>query len=323
MLKAETGREALRSARPVQDVEVFPWPAVLGAEVRCGDVRTLTDDAMKQVYQAWLDNLVVVFRDQALSDDDMLAFARRFGENHEAAPPHMMPVGMKARHNPYIGIISNVMENGVPIGSLGFGEAVWHTDHSYKEEPLKASLLYAHEVPEAGGETGFANMYLALETLPDDLRRRIEGRTIKNDMTYNSAGQIRRGFSAPKDVVSAPGPSHPIVRTHPETGHNALYLGRRPNAYVNGLPVEESEALLDALWRHATQVQLTWHHKWRVGDVLIWDNRCAMHHRNAFAPDARRVMHRTTVKGTRPYFSPDASRLPPHPRGHLKVHARS
>ena len=105
-------------------IEVIPWPAVIGAEVKCGDLRHLDDETSKAVYQAWLDNLVVVFRGQDLSDDDLLAFARHFGENHEAAPPHMMPVGMKARHNPLIGIISNVIENGVPIGSLGFGKPV-------------------------------------------------------------------------------------------------------------------------------------------------------------------------------------------------------
>lgn len=298
-------------------VQVIPWPAVLGAEVRCGDLRDLDEETSQIVYQAWLDHLVVVFRDQSLSDDDLLAFARHFGENHEAAPPEMMPPGMKERHHKQIGIISNVIEDGVPIGSLGYGEAVWHTDHSWKDVPLKGSILHSLEIPESGGETGFANMYMAIETLSKDLRKRIEGLSIKNDITYNSGGQLRRGFTPPADVKSAPGPSHPIVRTHPETGYNTLYLGRRPNAYVNGLSIEESEKLLNELWSHATQESFTWHHKWRVGDVLIWDNRCTMHHRNAFDKNSRRIMHRTTVKGDRPYVSPDASRMPPHPRsGH-------
>ena len=157
-------------------------------------------------------------------------------------------------------------------------------------------------------------MYLALEMLPEALRSRIHGLTIKSDMTYNSGGQLRRGLTPPADVISAPGPSHPIVRTHPETGHNTLYLGRRPNAYVNGLPVEQSETLLNALWSHATQEAFTYHHEWRVGDVLIWDNRCTMHHRNPFDPQSRRVMHRTTVKGSRPYYSGEAEKMPPHPR---------
>jgi taurine dioxygenase len=281
-------------------------------------VRDLDTAAWKTIYQGWLENLVVLFRGQHLSDEEFLEFAKHFGELHIAAPPNMMPVGMKARDNEYVGIISNVVENGVPIGSLGHGEAVWHTDHSYKEEPLKASVLYALEVPPVGGDTGFANMYLALETLPPKLRTRIKGLTIKNDMTYNSAGQIRRGFSPVTDVRSAPGPSHPIIRTHPETGYNALYLGRRPNAYINGLPVEESEALLNALWTHASQPQFTWHHKWKVGDILIWDNRCAMHHRTPFDAQSRRVMHRTAIKGTAPFESEEAGKKPPHLRSNLK-----
>jgi taurine dioxygenase len=278
-------------------------------------VRALSDAATAAVYQAWLDNLVLVFRGQELSDDDLLAFSRRFGENQPASEGNMRPAGIRERHNPYIGIISNVIENGVAIGSLGFGEAVWHTDHSYKEVPLKATLLHAREVTEAGGETGFANMYAALETLPRDLRARIHGLTIKNDMTYNSAGELRRGFSPVTDVREAPGPSHPIVRTT-ETGHDALYLGRRPNAYVNGLPLEESEALLDALWAHASQPRFSFHHKWRVGDVIVWDNRCTMHHRNPFDPQLRRIMYRATVKGAIPQAAGTAV-TPAHPRSHL------
>jgi taurine dioxygenase len=301
-------------------VEVVPWPAVLGAEIRCDDVRDLDSESAKAVYDAWLDHLVLLFRGQTLSDEDMLAFARHFGENHQAAPKNMMPAQMKERHNPLIGIISNVIENGVPIGSLGYGEAVWHTDHSWNEIPLKGSILHSKEVPDVGGETGFSNMYLALETLPAATVARLKGLTIKNDMTYNSAGQLRRGFEPVTDVRKAPGPSHPIIRTHPETGRNTLYLGRRPNAYINGLSVQESEDLLNMLWAHGSQPQFTYHHKWKVGDILIWDNRCTMHHRNAFDQNARRIMHRTTVKGDRPVELPEAAGRPAHPRSALKTH---
>lgn len=296
-------------------IEVKPCPAVLGAEIRCGDVRNLDQESMRSIRQAWLDHLVLVFRGQQLTDNDLLAFARRFGEIHEATSGNMLAVGMKERPNPYINIISNVIVDGVPIGTLGYGEAVWHTDYNYKEEPLSASILYSLEVPESGGETGFANMYLALETLPENLKTRIKGLTIKHDTTYNSSGTIRRGFSPVTDVRTAPGPSHPIVRTHPESGCNALYLGRRPNAYINGLTVEDSDALLDEIWKHAIQPQFTWHHKWRAGDIIVWDNRCTMHHRNSFDPNMRRIMHRAIVKGTRPYTSKED--LPPHPRSHL------
>jgi taurine dioxygenase len=299
-------------------IEIRPWPAAIGAEVLCGDVRALSDAAAAAVYRAWLDHLVLVFRAQDLTDEELLAFSRRFGENQAAAEGNFRPAGIRERDNPYIGVISNVVENGVAIGSLGFGEAVWHTDHSYKEQPVKATLLHAREVTEKGGETGFANMYAALETLPQALRERIGGRSIKNDMTYNSAGELRRGFTPVADVREAPGPSHPIVRTT-ETGHNALYLGRRPNAYVNGLPVAESEQLLDALWAHASQPCFSWHHKWRVGDIIVWDNRCAMHRRNPFDPAARRIMHRATVKGDAPHEDPAAQARGPHPRSMMVV----
>ena len=203
-------------------------------------------------------------------------------------------------------VISNVMENGgMPIGSLGDGECLWHTDMSYAPIPPKASCLYSLEVPVGQGDTGFLNMYHAYETLPEALRKQVEGRTIKHETRYTLDGFDRQGgpplaevkAKGTLDIGALPGTSHPIVRTHPETGRKALYIGRRQNTCVNGLPVEESEALLDALWAHAEDLGArTWHQRWRVGDLAIWDNRCVMHRRDAFSPDVRRVMHRTQVK---------------------------
>lgn len=285
--------------------------APLGAEVRCGDVRALTDEGYSVLRQAALDHLVIVIRGQTLTDPELIEFGRHIG------PLDVAPLAKtgkeQARSHPEIIVVSNVTENGVPIGVLRDAEVVWHSDNSYRETPLSYSALYALEVPPAGGETGFANMYLALETLPPALRAKIEGRTIKHDLTYNSAGDLRAGFSPVDDVRKAPGPSHPIVRTHPDTGFNALYLGRRPNAYIDGLDVAESEALLDALWTHATQPAFQWHHVWRAGDILMWDNRCVMHHRNPFDGGSRRVMHRIQCAGERPSHARDA-RQDRHPR---------
>jgi taurine dioxygenase len=188
---------------------------------------------------------------------------------------------------------------------------------SYIEVPPDASILYAIEVPDAGGETGFCNMYRALETLPQALRSCIAGLTIKHDATHNSGGFLRKGFDLPADVSRSPGPSHPAIRTHPETGCDALFLGRRPYAYVQGLAIAESEALLDRLWAHAARPELAWYHTWAVGDVVIWDNRCTMHRRNAFDNAARRIMHRTQIKGTRPYCDGAGERKLPHPRALL------
>ena len=220
--------------------------------------------------------------------------SQRFGELDWA------PVQENGRRfvegHPEIYVVSNVMENGVSIGSLGAGEAVWHTDMSYQPQPPKASMLYALEVPPTGGNTWFCNMYRAWEEMPATLKRRVEGRRLKHDGTYNSGGYVREGVTATDDPMSSPGTYHPIGLRHPETGRIALYLGRRRNAYVEDLEPAESEALLDELWSFATRPDLAWSHRWRVGDVVLWDNRCTMHRRDPFDASARRIMHRTQVK---------------------------
>jgi taurine dioxygenase len=194
-----------------------------------------------------------------------------------------------------------VVENGQPIGQLGAYEAVWHTDMSYVAAPPSASALYSLEAPPSGGNTGFCNMYLAYDTLPAGLRHDIEGRLCRHDASRNSAGELRRGFVDAPDPTQVVGAEHPVVRTHPVTGRKALFLGRRPNAYIPGLPLADSEALLDALWAHCTKPEFAWYQQWRKGDLILWDNRCVMHRRDAFDPAARRVMHRTQIKGDRPF----------------------
>jgi taurine dioxygenase len=292
-------------------VRVLPFDAKLGALVQCDDVRNLDDSTFREVYQAFLDHLVIVIRGPELSDENLLAFGRRFGE----LQPDVSDLKLKPQIYPEISVVSNVIEDGVPIGRLGDGEATWHTDISYVDAPPTASILYSLEVPPTGGNTGFTNMYLAYDTLPSDLREQIRGRTIKHDRRYTGGGYLRPGYTGKEDPRTAPGPNHPIVRMHPETSCNALYLGRR-HAYVNGLSVQESEALLEALWKHATQPEFTWHHEWKVGDILIWDNRCVMHRRDAFDPQSRRVMHRTQCKGT-PVL-PARADAPSHARAHLQ-----
>ena len=286
------------TASLASSIEVVPTGAFLGAEVRCGDVRALGDAEYAAIRQAALDHLVIVIRGQQLTDPELIAFGARFGPL-DCAP--LAKTGKeKARTHPEIVVVSNVLENGQAIGVLRDAEVVWHSDNSYRENPLSFSALYSHEIPPSGGNTGFANMYYALETLDPALRAKIEGRTLKHDMTYNSAGDLREGFQPVSDVRDAPGPHHPIVRTHGETGYNALYLGRRPNAYIDGLSVADSESLLEALWAHATRPAYTWHHVWRAGDILMWDNRCVMHRRDPFDGGYRRVMHRVQCAGEKP-----------------------
>jgi len=298
-------------------VEVIPTRFPLGAEVRCGDLRNVEEDTRRVLMQAWHDHLVLLFRGQSFVPQDLVNFAKIFGEIDRAAPDSEMPAGQKPRFDPHISVVSNVVEGGVRLGSLGDGEVVWHTDHSYHEVPLAGSALFAFEVPPAAGRTGFINMYQALETLPAAVREKIGGRTIKNDSTYNSAGQIRRGMSPVIDVRKGPGVNHPAIRTHPGTKHNALYLGRRPNAYINGMDVDESDALLNFLWGHATS-QSPWYNEWKAGDVVIWDNRCVMHRREPFDPSHRRIMYRAQTRGTKPVLEADASATS-HPRSQLSA----
>jgi taurine dioxygenase len=276
-------------------LDVVPTGAALGAEVRGVDLRSIADATFTEIYRAWLDHSVLLFRDQQLSDTNLIAFSRRFGTLDQA------PIQENGRRfvegHPEIYVVSNVVENGIAIGSLGAGEAVWHTDMSYLPDPPKASALYALEVPSAGGDTSFCTMYGAWETLPDDLRATALGLRVKHDGTYNSGGYVRAGVTPTDDPHTAPGTFHPLVCVHPETGRQHLYLGRRRNAWLEGLPLDTSAALLDRIWETATADAHTWRHSWHAGDLVLWDNRCVMHRRDAFDPGSRRIMHRTQIKG--------------------------
>jgi taurine dioxygenase len=278
---------------------IAPTSGGLGAEIRGVDLRRLDEDAFSVIRRAWLDNLVLLFRDQDLTDADLIAFSRRFGDL-DLAP--IQESGRRCVEGmPEVYVVSNVLKDGEPIGSLGSGEAVWHTDMSYVTEPPMASMLYALEVPPTGGNTEFVNMYSVYEALPTELQRRIAGLRVKHDGTYNSGGYVRQGVTPMHDPRESPGALHPLVCTHPETRRRVLYLGRRRNAYIEGFDLPNSDALLDELWSYTDRAEFVWHTVWRVGDLVLWDNRCTMHRRDPFDPAARRIMHRTQIKGqTRP-----------------------
>jgi taurine dioxygenase len=276
-------------------IEVIPTGRALGAEVRGIDLRTLGDAAFARLIQAWHQYSVVLIRNQWVSDEELIAFSRRLGDL-DWAP--IQETGRRFVEGlPEIYIVSNVKVNGEPIGSLGDGEAVWHTDMSYLDVPPKASILYSLEVPPVGGNTSFCTMYGIYEALPQRLKDRLSGLKIKHDGTYNSGGYVRQGVTPTDDPRTSPGAVHPLVCTHPDTGGRMLYLGRRRNAYLIGLSLWESEALLDELWSFVDRPEFAWEHVWRDGDLVLWDNRCTMHRRDAFDPSSRRVMHRTQVKG--------------------------
>jgi taurine dioxygenase len=290
---------------------VTPFEAGLGAEIGGIDIREpLAPAERDRIRAAWLDHLVLRFRESPMDDAQHMAFTRQFGElefNPGALIAKQYGVenyssGRRAEVPPEISVISNIIEDGKAIGGFGDGEAFWHTDSSFVDVPPAASLLRSLEVPpaSAGGATEFLNVYSAYETLPADVKRRIEGLTMIHAATHDSSGKVREEFASVTDLAKMPGARQPMVRTHPETGRKALFLGRRINAYVVGLSVEDSEALLDFLWEHTVQEKFTWRQEWRVGDLIWWDNRCAMHRRDAFDPAMRRLMHRTQLKGTRP-----------------------
>ena len=284
------------STRLNNNFDVTPLDAPLGAEVRGLDLTlSLGGDALDALSAAWLEYSVLVFRGQALEDDQLIEFSRHFGELDPPGPnPYGRPINPD---NPLINIISNIEKDGQPIGNLGYGEAVWHADMTYVETPPRGAVLHAHELPPAGGNTYFANMHLAYETLDESLKARFEPLMAIHDASRNSAGMLRKGYAEITDVRDTPGARHPLVHTHPRSGKKCLFLGRRPNSYIVGLEVDESEALLDTLWAHATQAHHAMTHEWRLGDVLMWDNLAVLHKRDAFDPNARRRLHRTQLKG--------------------------
>ena len=294
---------------------VVPTGAAVGAEIEGVDLAApVPDDVKAALRRAWADHMVLLVRGQRLTDEQLLEASGIFGPPHDSAARHYhLAAGhgvddsfMVSRH-PSITIIPTLYASGKPVldnGGLGSYEVVWHTDNSYVKVPPAGSMLYALEVPlNGGGDTSFNNQYLAYEELPEELKRAIEGSYQVHDSSRNSAGVLRPGVKLPTKPEEVEGPTHPLVRVHPVTGRRALYLGRRrvwPSNYIIGIPNADSERLLDRLWAHATQPKYAWTHQWKIGDLLLWDNRCCMHYRTEVDVAQRRLMHRTTIKGEPP-----------------------
>ncbi|MEC8526312.1 MAG: TauD/TfdA family dioxygenase [Pseudomonadota bacterium] len=266
-----------------------------GADITGVDLANLTDDTFEAIYRAWLSFGVLRFKGQTLNKDSLQTFSQRFG------PLEQIPIGrmseeQKARlDNLFVTPISNIKVDGKPIGGLGDAEATWHSDMTYVEVPPPASVLLGVEIPQNGGDTFFADQRAALASLPDDLRQSIEGLSIKHNAAHDSVGNLRPGFEAFDDPRDAPGAVHPIIRTHNETGDACLYLGRREWAYIPGLSLEESEALLDELWSYAVPADYVVEQNWTPGDVIIWDNRRCLHKRTSIDPSQRRLLLRCQV----------------------------
>ena len=280
-------------------MRIIPIGEMIAADIQDANLSQPLDDvSIAAITKAWNENLVLRFRNQHLSDADLIRFSSYFGE---LDPPGPNPYGVTFLPEfPEINVISNVKDDtGVPIGNLGDGEAVWHADMTYIDNPPEAGILYALEVPVGQGDTYFANMVAAYNDLPSDLRVAIEGKTLIHDAAHNSAGMLRKGYEEITDIKLTPGARHPLAYED-QHGRVSLFLGRRPHAYIVGMDESDSNSLLDALWAHATRPKYSWHNEWQKGDLVMWQNRMVMHRRDAFDPSTRRVMHRTQLKGKSP-----------------------
>jgi taurine dioxygenase len=263
----------------------------LGAEILDVDASAPIDAVLSATLQdIWHQNLVLLLRDQRLSMEDQVRFAECFG------PPATIHTPEHRAGHPAVMLISNVRENGRLIGALPDGEMHFHTDQCHQERPAKASMLYAIEIPHVGGNTLFANAYMAYESLPADVQRRIEGKRAINAYDYDSAS-MKRGTRLGESV---PHYAHPMVRTHPATRRKALYVNRLMTIAIEGMAQAESDELLNFLFDHQEQRQFVYEHVWRVGDLLMWDNRCTLHARTDFSAAERRLMRRVTILGEKP-----------------------
>jgi taurine dioxygenase len=280
-------------------LEVVPLTKHIGAEIRGIDLRdTLDGETIAAIHQAWLDHLVLVFRGQSFSQEDLIRATGFFGEMGALSrPPKYFPKGY-AKLLPNIMMISNIRENGETIGALPDGEMNFHHDMIHAELPHNGTLLYSVEIPSYGGDTLFASGYAAYDTLDPAIRNRLEGRKALNHYNYGTTirGDTSKAVEAFNEAV------HPVFRTHDETGRKAVYVDRLMSMRVIDMPQEESDALLNAVFDHSERPEFVYRHVWRVGDLIVWDNRCSSHARDDFPSDQRRLMLRTTVKGrVRPY----------------------
>ena len=273
------------------EIGIHPVAGALGAEISGVDLsQPLSEATVAALRRAWLDHLVIFFRDQDLSPAQFLRFARRFGGVVEYPfvrglddYPEIIPV-LKLEHE-----------------RVNFG-GVWHSDTAYLDVPPMASMLIAREIPPFGGDTLFANMYLAYETLSDGMRRMLDGLVAINSSAKADASRTREdrmkdsAREVKKDYIAA----HPVVRRHPETGRRALYVNVAHTVRFEGMTDEESAPLLEYLFRHQIRPEFTCRFRWRPGSIAFWDNRCAQHNAINDYGGSRRLLHRVTLAGDIP-----------------------
>jgi taurine dioxygenase len=291
-IDTQPGGEAARA------LQFRPLSKHIGCEVAGIDLREpVPPAAASAIYRAWLDHAVLLFRDQDLTQEDLIRVTGIFGEFAPLGrPKHTLPSGF-SKILPNIMLISNIRENGQTIGALPDGEMMFHHDTIHRDEPHKATLLYSVEIPTHGGDTLFASGTAAYDTLDPAMKKKLEGLRAVNFYVYNS---VKRNDKQAVDATSQA--VHPVARTHEETKRKALYVNRLMSVRIEDMPEAESEELLNFLFEHSEKPEFVYAHVWRKGDLIVWDNRCSSHARTDFPADQRRLLLRTTVKGTcRPY----------------------
>jgi taurine dioxygenase len=274
-------------------IVVQPTGAAAGARITGIDLSQDIDaKAFDIIHQAWLDHQMLVFPDQYLSEEDQIRFSRHWGE---------LPVRDRYRtrqerdvKDQSIMLVSNIRENGREIGSLPDGEMMFHTDGAYDRDPYRYTLLYAVELPATGGNTLFADMYAAYDTLPDDLKRRLAGCTAEHGYYSGTVQKDQPGTSYNGDFI------HPVFVQHEETGRTALFVSRLLTLRIVEMEHAESDEVLEALFDHCEQSSLIYEHVWTKGDFVMWDNRCLNHARTDFPETERRLLRRTVVQGVQP-----------------------
>lgn len=276
--------------------QIIASGAACGAEVTGVDLSEPGAGTIAALREALAAHLVVVVRGQTLDEARLRVLGEAFG------PLEAQGVSVLATQDPAVReahlVVSNRMALARPTGSLG-AAAVWQSDLAYRMKPCSIALLHA-AAAAPGARAVFANQQQAFDTLPAELRARIDKKLLLQDESVDGEGRLREGYTEVHDPRESTGSQHPLVCSHSESRRHALFLGRRRNSYVIGMPLPESEALLDALWTHATQPALTWAHDWRSGDTLIWDNRCLLHRHDAGVAESQSLMLRVQVRGERP-----------------------
>lgn len=279
-------------------MEIRPLSDAAGAEIIGADLsKPLDDDSFAQIHRAWLDNCVIVLRDQELPPEQHIAFSRRFGP----LTKHVFDQFLLPGHPEIIRISNKKSESGDNIGLADAGR-YWHSDLSYAQYPSKGSMLYALEIPPEGegGDTLFANMYKAYDALPQDLKDAVEGKRAVFIAGRNNAQRPFKKLLSQAQRDKTPATAHPIVRTHPETGRKLIFANPQHSVAIEGMDEGKSAEILAALFEHSTQPDFVYSHVWRVGDLTFWDNRCVQHiadHTRLDDPSYIRHMHRTTIQG--------------------------